>query len=132
MIIKKVSQMKDRDVDLLVAHLLRYGVLIASAIAFTGGTVYLYQHGMEFVPDYSMFHGEGEGYTTYTGIVKGAFTGSAKEIIQFGVLALIATPVLRVFCSLIAFAFERDGMYVVITLIVLAVMLSSIFGGLAG
>ncbi|MFD2968296.1 DUF1634 domain-containing protein [Sphingobacterium bambusae] len=129
---KKISQMSDRDVDLLVAHFLRYGVLLASAIALVGGAIYLYQHGMEFIPDYSVFHGEHEGYTTYKGIAEGAFAGSAKEIIQLGVLALIATPVLRVFCSLIAFALERDRMYVIITFIVLSIMLSSIFGGLAG
>ncbi|WDF67941.1 DUF1634 domain-containing protein [Sphingobacterium oryzagri] len=127
---KKISEIKDKDVDLLVAYLLRYGVLLASGIALLGGIIYLIQHGQEAIPDYTFFHGEEDGYTTYRGIVEGALTGSAREIIQLGVLALIATPILRVFCSLIAFALERDKMYVLITLIVLSVMLTSIFGGL--
>jgi uncharacterized membrane protein len=43
-------------------------------------------------------------------------------------LLLIATPVARVLFSAIAFALERDPMYVVITLIVLAILLFSLFG----
>lgn len=127
---KKISQIKDKDVNLLVAYLLRYGVLLASGIALLGGVIYLMQHGREAIPDYTVFQGEEDGYTTYSGIFQGALTGSAREIIQLGVLALIATPILRVFCSLIAFALERDRMYVLITLVVLSVMLTSIFGGL--
>ena len=48
---------------------------------------------------------------------------SARAIIQLGLLLLIATPVARVLFSAIAFAIERDCMYVVITLIVLAILL---------
>ena len=45
-----------------------------------------------------------------------------------GLLLLIATPVARVLFSAIAFAIERDGMYVVITLVVLAILMLSLFG----
>ena len=55
-----------------------------------------------------------------------AFHGQA--IIQFGLLLLIATPVARVAFSAVAFASRGDYMYVVITLIVLAVLLYSLFG----
>ena len=61
-------------------------------------------------------------------IVHGALGGAARAIIQLGLLLLIATPVARVIFSAIAFAIERDYMYVVITLIVLAVLLYSLFG----
>ena len=53
---------------------------------------------------------------------------SARAIIQLGLLLLIATPVARVLFSAIAFALERDSMYVVITLIVLAILLYSLLG----
>jgi uncharacterized membrane protein len=47
---------------------------------------------------------------------------------QAGLLALIATPVLRVVASVVAFVFERDRLYAVITMVVLAILLVSLFG----
>jgi uncharacterized membrane protein len=44
-------------------------------------------------------------------------------------LLLVATPVARVIFSVAAFALQRDRTYVVITLIVLAVLGYSLFGG---
>jgi uncharacterized membrane protein len=43
-----------------------------------------------------------------------------------GLLLLIATPVARVAFSVIGFALEKDWMYVVITLIVLALLIYSL------
>lgn len=54
----------------------------------------------------------------------------AKGIIELGVMVLIATPILRIFFSLIGFILEKDRLYIGITLIVLLVMMFSIFGGL--
>lgn len=51
----------------------------------------------------------------------------AQSIIVLGLLVLIATPVVRVVVSVIAFAIERDRAYVLITLLVLAILLVSIF-----
>jgi uncharacterized membrane protein len=53
-------------------------------------------------------------------IVGGAL--SEPDIIRFGLLLLVGTPVVRVVFSVIAFALERDWLYVWITLIVLAVL----------
>lgn len=50
-----------------------------------------------------------------------------QAVIALGLLLLIATPVLRVAVSVVAFALEYDRRYVVITLIVLAILLFSIF-----
>jgi uncharacterized membrane protein len=122
--------LKDRDVEQIVGTLLRYGVITATLIAFIGGVAYLFTHGSSPMPDYSHFKGEGAGYTSFSPIVSGAFKGQATEIIQLGVIALIATPILRILFSLVAFAFEKDRMYVFITMIVLGVMMVSIFGGL--
>ena len=54
---------------------------------------------------------------------------SGRAIIQFGLLLLIATPVARVIFSAVAFAWERDYLYVAFTLAVLAVLTYSLFGG---
>ena len=44
-------------------------------------------------------------------------------LIQLGLLLLIATPVARVMFSVLGFGLERDWMYVVITLLVLALLI---------
>jgi uncharacterized membrane protein len=62
-------------------------------------------------------------------IVRGAISLRARSIIQFGLLLLIATPILRVAFSLAGFTLERDRVYVVITAIVLAVLLYSLISG---
>ncbi|HET9999979.1 MAG TPA: TSUP family transporter [Ktedonobacteraceae bacterium] len=50
-----------------------------------------------------------------------------QAVIALGLLLLIATPVMRVAVSIITFAFERDRQYVVITIVVLAILLFSMF-----
>jgi uncharacterized membrane protein len=50
-------------------------------------------------------------------------------LIQLGLLLLIATPVARVAFSVAAFAMQRDRLYVVVALIVLAVLMYSLTGG---
>ena len=47
---------------------------------------------------------------------------------QAGLLVLIATPVVRVMASVVAFGLERDRLYTAITLAVLAILLVSLFG----
>ncbi len=49
-------------------------------------------------------------------------------IAQLGLLVLIATPVVRVMASVVAFVLERDRLYAAITLGVLAILLGSLFG----
>jgi uncharacterized membrane protein len=47
---------------------------------------------------------------------------------QAGLLVLIATPVVRVMASVLAFVLERDRLYAAITIAVLAILLVSLFG----
>jgi uncharacterized membrane protein len=120
----------DRDIEQFIGELLRYGVVISSIIVLLGGVMYLHLHGSAGIPPYHVFIGEPKAFTTFSGIFKGTGALSAPEFIQFGVLVLIATPVLRIAFSLVAFLVEKDKLYVVITFIVLCVMMVSIFGGL--
>ncbi len=48
-------------------------------------------------------------------------------ITQLGLVALLATPVMRVATSVVGFALERDRLYTVVTFIVLGILLTSIF-----
>lgn len=52
-------------------------------------------------------------------------------LLMVGLLALILTPFLRVAGSIVVFAWERDWRYTLITLVVLAVMVGSLFLGSA-
>lgn len=127
--IEKINKVTDYDMQQLIGQVLRYGVLVSGIVAIIGGIWYLYQHGSG-IPHYTVFNGEPAGYTSLTGILKGLGEGSAKEIIQLGVVILIATPILRIGFSLLAFVLEKDKLYVLITVIVLSIILFSMFGGL--
>jgi len=50
-----------------------------------------------------------------------------RDIIQLGLLVLIATPVARVIFSLIGFLIEKDWIYVAITAVVLIILSVSLF-----
>jgi len=117
--------MSDKRAEEIIGILLRTGVTIAAVIVFLAAIPYLVQHGAA-KPAYHIFHGEPSQLRHISGIVKGSLARDPASIIQFGLLLLIATPVARVAFSVFAFAAERDGMYVVITLIVLALLLYSL------
>ena len=113
--------------DEIIGQLLRTGVIVAAAIVLLGGTVYLIRHHVP-VMSYQIFQGEPEELRSISGIVHEALHFSGRGLIQFGLLILIATPVARVVFSLLAFLYERDWTYVVVTAMVLALLLYSLLG----
>jgi uncharacterized membrane protein len=117
----------DQKVEDIVAILLRAGVLLSAAVVLCGAVIYLARHGHS-PADYGMFRGEPTDLRTIPGIIRNAAGGHGRGIIQLGLLLLIATPVARVAFAVFGFAAERDRMYVVFTLIVLAVLLYSLTG----
>ena len=123
----KRSEWYDQRVEDIIAHLLRAGVLAAALVVIAGAVLYLGGAPRARV-GYRTFHGEPGELTSVTGVVKTAFSGQARGIMQLGLLLLIATPIVRVAFSVFAFAEERDRMYVLFTLIVLGVLLYSLFG----
>ena len=118
----------DQYVEGLVGTLLRTGVALAAAIVLFGGTVYLVRHGLA-APQYHVFVGEPTDLRTLSGIMKDVLSFRGRGIIQLGLLLLIATPIARVALSVVAFAIQRDRLYVVATLVVLAVLMYSLTGG---
>ncbi|HXG08236.1 MAG TPA: DUF1634 domain-containing protein [Gemmataceae bacterium] len=118
----------DERVEQLLGNLLRYGVILAAAVVLVGGILYLVQDAAA-VPDYEQFRGEPRQMRTPGGIVAEALQLHGRGVIQLGLLLLIAVPVARVAFSAIAFALTKDRVYVVLTLIVLAVLLFSLLGG---
>ena len=61
-------------------------------------------------------------------VLRGAARLDSRAINQCGILLLIATPVIRVTFSVVAFEAQRDRIYVCITLVVLAILLYSLSG----
>jgi uncharacterized membrane protein len=110
----------------ILGNLLRAGVTLAAAVVLAGGLLYLIRHGGE-AQGLHVFQGEPAALRSFPGIVASALELQAPGLIQLGLLILIATPVVRVALSVIAFLFERDWTYVVLTLIVLGVLLYSLF-----
>ncbi len=124
----KRTAISDARIDEIIGNLLRAGVIVSSLIVLIGGGLYLTRHGTE-VPNYHIFHGEPSDLRSFLGIMKNLPTFSARGVIQFGLLVLIATPVMRVFFTVISFMILRDRVYVGVTLIVLSVLLFSLAGG---
>ncbi len=118
----------DEQVEEIVGNLLRSGVIASAIVVLAGGIIYLVRYGAN-LPDYSIFHGEPAEFRSVEGILKAAFALRSRGLIQLGLLLLIATPVARVIFSIFAFALQRDRIYIVVTLIVLAVLIYSLAGG---
>jgi uncharacterized membrane protein len=118
---------QDVRVQQAVGNLLRAGVLLAALVVLAGGVLFLLRHGGE-VPDYRVFHGEPVDLRGFAGIVRDAFSGSGRGLVQLGLLLLVATPVARVAFTAIAFAYERDRTYVLVALLVLSLLLKSLAG----
>jgi uncharacterized membrane protein len=116
----------DFRTERMIGVLLRAGVLTAATVVIIGGVLYLFGHCHDRM-HIKNFHGETESLRTLTGIVSGALHGNARAIIQLGLILLVATPVARVMFSAVAFAVERDRLYVGLTMVVLAVLVYSLF-----
>jgi uncharacterized membrane protein len=121
------SAWTDRRIENILGNLLRAGVILSAAIVFCGAVLYLVRHG-HAPADYRVFQGEPSDLRSVAGIVRDAVKFSGRGVIQLGLLFLIATPVARVILSIWGFAAEHDRMYVVFTVIVLAILIFSLVG----
>ena len=121
------------DIQQLIGNTLRWGVILACLLATIGGVYYLMQHGLDPVPDYRHFDvasaAAQTNYTTLGGLWQGILHGDAASCVQVGVIVLILTPIARVVLSLFDFIVEQDWLYVSITAIVLAGIISNSLGG---
>ncbi|HUN43707.1 MAG TPA: TSUP family transporter [Acetobacteraceae bacterium] len=110
-----------RKTELIISGVLRGGVLLSVAVILTGiGYFYALRFAGELAhptfPD------------TLQSVFNGVIAGKPLAIVVLGLLILLATPVVRVAASVVAFAVEEDRTYVIITCLVLTILLISIFG----
>lgn len=125
------EELTDR-VETMLAYVLRGGVALSVILLLTGIAVSLLHH-----PDYirdpaalAPLAGEDAHFTGRVAQIAAQFrAGRGRAITQAGLLVLIATPVLRVAVSIVAFAVQRDWRFVVMTAIVLVNLLISFLIG---
>jgi uncharacterized membrane protein len=126
-------------VELFIAQLLRWGVVISFVIVATGigavvvtGQTGYHQIRLDDVASVVQYRVRPDFPNSLGGVLSGLIVLKPYAIIALGLLVLIAIPVARVAVSVVAFALERDGLYVVITAFVLAMLLLSFAIGEAG
>ena len=90
-----------------MGSLLRWGVLVSAVLMSLGGLLYLAGHGGDAV-ELGSFH-------------KAAWTEKTL-LLQLGILAMIATPILRVIFAVYAFAKAQDWLYASVAATVLALI----------
>jgi uncharacterized membrane protein len=117
----------DEALEVVLGRLLRIGVIASAAVVAAGGIALLIAYG-RWIPDYRVFQNAASPFRSVAGTLREALALRPAGIVQTGILLLIATPVLRVVFSLFGFARQRDWLYVVLTLIVLAVLTVGLVG----
>jgi uncharacterized membrane protein len=122
-----MSRWDDTRMEAAVGTLLRVGVLVAASVTLVGTVLHLVAAGHTPAPGH-VFVGEPTDLRTIPGVVHDALAWRPRGIMQLGVLLLIATPIARVALLIVAFALERDRLYVGVSAFVLAVLLHGLLG----
>lgn len=113
------------SMETAISWLLRIGVLLSASIVSIGGIWYLVQHGSK-LPEYASFLSEPSDLRSPQSTLKEAERFDSPAVIMTGLLVLIATPIFRVAFTAVAFAAEKDWLYVIFAGIVLALLLYGI------
>ncbi|MHB8575968.1 MAG: DUF1634 domain-containing protein [Dehalococcoidia bacterium] len=131
-------------VELIISWLLRIGVWSSISIIIIGLVMLLitdrstllhrYPGGVNALlkPHPNGIADQPNPFKSYADVLLSIRRGEAYGVITLGLLVLLLTPVLRVAVSIVAFAIERDRLYVLITSCVLLLLLAGIVFGKAG
>ena len=111
--------------EIYIGNLLRVGVILSAIIVSLGGALYLAKHGNQ-VANYKIFRGESTNLKDVYTIFQSSLALQGRDMIQIGLLVLVAMPVVRVAFSIIAFALQKDWLYVAITAVVLILLFFSL------
>ncbi|HZR44724.1 MAG TPA: DUF1634 domain-containing protein [Ktedonobacteraceae bacterium] len=123
--IHPVDTSRHPDVGMIIGEVLQGGVLVSSVVILLGLLLLLLNPGGAAMQSATFPHTLGQVWA-------GTLALQPQAIIALGLLLLIATPVVRVAVSILAFAIEHDYLYVAITLVVLAILFTSFLLGKGG
>jgi uncharacterized membrane protein len=120
--------------ELLISDLLRIGVFTSLALIVIGTILSFVHH-----PAYLTSPAELQRLTqagaafpfTWQAVVAGVQDLQGRAIVTLGLLILIATPIVRVAVSVLAFIYQKDRIYTLITIAVLCLLLLSFVLGKA-
>ena len=114
----------------VIAYVLRIGVVI-SVILILVGTVLLFLQGSSNGFTIGELASTGSKINSslfsFSDIVNGLLSYQGLDFMLIGIIVLIITPIARVIASVLSFMYERNWLYVVITLIVFIDILIAIF-----
>jgi len=124
-----------QQVEVLISTILRTGVTLSFVLVVVGTVISFAHH-----PAYLDSPGTLGALTapaatrphTLRGVLEGIGQSQGRSIIMVSLLLLIATPIVRVAVSILAFVYEKDWIFVGITAVVLLLLLLSFFLGKAG
>jgi uncharacterized membrane protein len=136
---KPVDEKMYESMQNILSKTLLYGVLLSSTIiliglvliAITNSTGYYCDSSRDSLNCILNYNAatipHGDYPNTLGSMAAGLFSLKPFAVIELGVVVLLATPVLRVFASLVLFSIEKDKAFVMITLFVFLVLLFSFF-----
>jgi uncharacterized membrane protein len=122
--------MKDEQIQNSLARVMLGGVLLAASIMGVGLVWFLATHeGMS--PGDHVFSGEPKYFENPISMIQRALepreVGHRRSLIMIGVVLLLINPLVRVAFAAFGFAAQKDRLYTLISLIVLAVLTMSFF-----
>ncbi|HET7437741.1 MAG TPA: DUF1634 domain-containing protein [Thermoanaerobaculia bacterium] len=130
-----MKEQEPRWADLAISTLLRAGVITSVTIVLLG-LVLTFIHHPRYVTSHTALREltDPKGHYPHglEAVRDQALDGRGEGLVMVGLLLLIATPVARVAFSIAVFSIEKDGTYVVITIIVLLLLATSFVLGAAG
>lgn len=109
----------------ITSALLRYGVLLSASAILAGLLLLLIQVGPRAFVSMPRLHASeaGTDLTSLRSVLRELLPPEPQAVMEAGILLLIATPVVTVGASAIAFALERDWLYALIATGVFAMLI---------
>lgn len=123
------SPRRRTDLNDSIGKVLRYGVVLSSAVVAVGLTLLLLAPpsgapgSLQGVLDTNF----GKPTLNPAALMGGIAAGNPISLLQLGTLTLLATPLARVAASVLLFLRDGDLLYVGVALLVLATLLIAIF-----
>lgn len=122
--------LRDPDaMNSILGNVLRIGVIASAVVIAFGFLLFIGRYSTVDVSSYIQYHSgkapHGDFSVSLYSIGSGLLSLNPYSVIQLGLLILLATPVSRVFLSIVLFEAEGDKRYVYITLAVFLILLFS-------
>jgi uncharacterized membrane protein len=134
-----VSELRERKtppaidpMEWILSVLLRGGVVASMATVLVGVALMFVHHPpyLTSADDLARLTAPGAAFPhTLRDVASGIAAGRGQAVVALGLMLLIATPILRVAVSIVAFALQRDRLYTALTAAVLLILLVSLLLG---